>query len=147
MGEPAFRTALHEFIARWNGKRPLPWDMFNSFSHAGVGDHAWFFNNWFFSYNYSDLGLEGVRDTGSGQVVAVRNPGGMAVPFDLVLEFVDGGSERIHRTPAAWQRDPRQTEVPVPPGKRLKKVTLDMGIFPDASPGDNAWPAVPATSP
>ena len=83
MGDAAFRTALHEFMARWNGKRPLPWDMFNSFNDAGVGNYTWFFRNWFFGYNHMDLAVEGVRGTGGGQTVTVRNPGGMAVPFDL----------------------------------------------------------------
>jgi hypothetical protein len=143
MGDAAFRTALHTFMARWNGKRPLPWDMFNSFNDAGVGNYDWFFRNWFFSYNYSDLAVDGVRSAGGVQTVAVRNPGGMAVPFDLVLTFADGSSERVHRTPAAWQADGRKTEVPVAAGKTLKSVTLDTGIFVDANPGDNIWTAQP----
>jgi len=144
MGDAAFRTALHTFMARWNGKRPLPWDMFNSFNDAGVGNYDWFFRNWFFSYNHMDLAVDGVRSAGGVQTVAVRNPGGMAVPFDLVLTFADGSSERVHRTPAAWQADGRKTEVPVAAGKTLKSVTLDTGIFVDANPGDNAWKAEPA---
>jgi hypothetical protein len=74
----------------------------------------------------------------------VRNPGGMAIPFGLVLTFADGSSERVHRTPAAWQADGRTTEVPVAAGKTLKSVTLDTGIFVDANPGDNTWKAGPA---
>ena len=31
-GRRPFKTSLHAFIDRWNGKRPLPWDMFNTFS-------------------------------------------------------------------------------------------------------------------
>jgi Peptidase family M1 domain len=141
MGDAAFRTGLHEFMTRWHGKRPLPWDMFNSFNNAGVGDYTWFFNNWFFSYNHVDLTLAGVRDGANGSSVAVHNPGGMAIPFDLVLNYSDGSSERVHRTPAAWQAHPRKTEVPVPAGKALKSATLDTGLFPDANPGDNAWSA------
>lgn len=141
MGDAAFRTGLHEFMTRWHGKRPLPWDMFNSFNNAGVGDYTWFFNNWFFSYNHVDLTLAGVRDGANGSSVAVHNPGGMAIPFDLVLNYSDGSSERVHRTPAAWQAHPRKTEVPAPAGKALKSATLDTGLFPDANPGDNAWSA------
>jgi Peptidase family M1 domain len=141
MGDAAFRTGLHEFMTRWHGKRPLPWDMFNSFNNAGVGDYTWFFNNWFFSYNHVDLTLAGVRNGANGSSVAVHNPGGMAIPFDLVLNYSDGSSERVHRTPAAWQAHPRKTEVPVPAGKALKSATLDTGLFPDANPGDNAWSA------
>jgi Peptidase family M1 domain len=139
MGDAAFRTGLHEFMTRWQGKRPLPWDMFNSFNDAGVGDYTWFFNNWFFSYNHSDLSLTGVQDRTNGVSVAVHNPGGMAIPFDLVLNYTDGSTERVHRTPAAWQADARKTLVPVASGKFLKSITLDTGIFPDANPIDNTW--------
>jgi hypothetical protein len=141
MGDAAFRTALHTFMARWNGKRPLPWDMFNSFNDAGVGNHDWFFRNWFFSYNHMDLALDAVRSDGGVQTVAVRNPGGMAVPFDLVLAYADGSSERVHLTPSAWQADGRRTEVRIAGGKALRSVTLDTGIFVDANPADNVWTA------
>jgi hypothetical protein len=78
--------------------------------------------------------------------VTVRNPGGMAVPFDLVLDYADGSSERVHRTPAAWQADGRKTDVQVAGGKALRSVTLDTGIFVDANPGDNTWAADKAGS-
>ena len=141
MGDAAFRTALHTFMARWAGKRPLPWDMFNSFNDAGVGNHDWFFRNWFFSYNHMDLALDAVRSEGGVQTVTVRNPGGMAVPFDLVLAYTDGSGERVHLTPAVWQADGRRTEVRIAGGKALRSVSLDTGIFVDANPADNAWSA------
>ena len=141
MGDEAFRKGLHEFMTRWNGKRPLPWDMFNTFNDVGVGNYTWFFRNWFFSYNYSDLTLAGVQSAEGKHTVSVRNPGGMAAPFDVVLEYADGTSERVHRTPAAWQTDGRQTEVVVANAKVLKSVTVDNGIYVDANPADNAWQA------
>lgn len=33
--------------------------------------------------------------------------------------------------------------VPLPTAKALKSVTVDTGIFVDASPGDNTWTAQP----
>jgi hypothetical protein len=70
----------------------------------------------------------------------------VAVPFDVVLEFIDGSTKRVHRTPAAWRADGRRTEVPVAGGKTLKSVTLDSGIFVDANLGDNTWGADKAGS-
>jgi hypothetical protein len=70
----------------------------------------------------------------------------MALPFDVVLGYADGSSERVHRTPAAWQADGRRTEVRVAAGKALRSVTLDTGIFVDFNPGDNAWAADKAGS-
>ena len=143
MGDAAFKQALHRFMADWHGKRPLPWDMFNSFNHAGSGDHTWFFRNWFFSHNYMDLGIAGMA--AGGNAVVVRNHGGAAMPFDLALTYTDGSDERVHRTPAAWRADPRRTEVPIAVGKTLKSASLETGIYPDANPADNAWAADTAT--
>lgn len=61
------------------------------------------------------------------------------MPFDLVLTYADGTSERVHRTPATWQSDGGATEVRVSNGKALGTVTLDTGIFVDFNPKDNSW--------
>ncbi len=135
MGDAAFKTALHSFMTRWQGKRPLPWDMFASFNNAGVGNYDWFFARWFFGYNHMDLGIGAV----STAVVTVRNPGGMPLPFDLAVTYADGTSERIHRTPAARQANPRETTIPLPASKKPVGVTIDTGIFEDFQPSDNNW--------
>lgn len=139
MGDAPFKKALHEFMARWHGKRPIPWDMFNSFNNASGGNHNWFFNNWFFGYNYMDLGLGSVRSENGQHEVEVRNKGGMAMPFELVLNYADGSSEPIHKTPVVWKETPRSTVVAIPSSKALKSVSVDSGIFVDFYPSDNAW--------
>ena len=139
MGDDAFKKGLHTFMERWHGKRPLPWDMFYSFNNAGVGNHSWFFKNWFFGYNFMDLAIGDVRTDSGSHVVKVRNPGGMAMPFDLILNYADGTSERVHRTPAAWQSDGGATDVTISNSKTLSAVTLDTGIFVDFNPQDNSW--------
>lgn len=139
MGDEAFKKGLHTFMERWHGKRPLPWDMFNSFNNAGVGNHSWFFKNWFFGYNYMDLALGDVRSENGAHAVTVRNAGGMAMPFDFVMTYADGTSERVHRSPAAWQANGRTTKVSVSNSKALASVMLDTGIFVDFNPADNSW--------
>lgn len=141
MGETAFKQGLHLFMTRWAGKRPLPWDMFASFNAAGAGDHDWFFANWFFGYNYMDVGIASVASKAGGHTIGLRNTGGMALPFDLVLTYADGTSERIHRTPAIWQTAPRAAVVEVASSKPLAAITLDTGLFVDFAPGDNQWKA------
>lgn len=135
MGDAAFKAALHNFMTRWQGKRPLPWDMFASFNNAGVGNYDWFFARWFFGYNHMDLAIGGVTDAS----VTVRNAGGLPLPFDLAVTYADGSSERIHRTPAAWRANPRETTIALPAGKPLVGVTIDTGIFEDFRPADNSW--------
>lgn len=143
MGDAAFKQGLHTFMNRWHGKRPLPWDMFNSFNDASVGNYNWFFNNWFFGSNFMDIGLGEVRSSEGAHTFQIQNKGGMAMPFDLVMTYADGTSERIHQTPEVWKDSLRQTVVTVSNGKQLRSVTIDGGIFKDFSPVDNEWKAAP----
>ncbi len=41
MGDDAFKVSLHAFIERWHGKRPLPWDMFNTFEDTSDLELNW----------------------------------------------------------------------------------------------------------
>jgi hypothetical protein len=115
--------------------------MFNSFNNAGVGNHNWFFNNWFFGFNYMDIGITGVTSGAAGQTVAIANKGGMAIPFDVVVTYADGASERIHRTPYVWRDTPRAAEVQVTSAKPIGSVALDTGLWVDFVPADNSWSA------
>jgi hypothetical protein len=147
MGDKAFKASLHEFIARWNGKHPLPWDMFNTFNATSGENLNWFFNNWFFSNNYPDLALAGVR-LGKGETeVQVNNVGGFAMPFDVIVAYADGAQETFHQNPAIWKDSPDTATITVKTPKEVKMVALDGGIFMDAAPTDNVWPPQPATDP
>lgn len=143
MGDAPFKNALHLFMMRWNGKRPLPWDMFASFNAVGTGNHDWFFANWFFGHNYMDIGVSGVTSDTDAHVIGLRNPGGMALPFDIVIAYADGTSERMHHSPAIWKDSPRSTEIRLKADKALASVTLDTGLFVDFVPADNVWKAQP----
>jgi aminopeptidase N len=139
LGDAGFKNALHEYMARWNGKHPTPWDFFHSFNSATGQNLNWFWNSWFFSNNYIDLALKEVKSSGSNTSVAVQNMGGMPVPFDIVVTYSDGSNERFHQTPAVWQKDGSNITVTVKTKKPADAVKLDGGIYMDATPKDNEW--------
>jgi hypothetical protein len=88
-----------------------------------------------------DLAIAGVSSGADGHAVTLRNPGGMAVPFDVVATYADGTSERTHRMPGTWKDNPRETVVRGPSAKALQSVMVDSGLFVDFVPADNAWKA------
>jgi hypothetical protein len=139
MGDVAFKQALHEFMARWNGKHPLPWDMFNTFNDASGQNYNWFFNNWFFSYNYLDLAVKSVQPTKGGYTLQVENVGGMAMPFDVKIVYADGSKANFRQNPRIWQDTPQTATIPIKSTQKLKSLTLDGGIFMDFNPADNTW--------
>jgi hypothetical protein len=131
LGDALFKKALHEYMDRWHGKHPIPWDYFNSMSSASGQDLNWFFNNWFFTNGYIDLAVGPV----SGNSVTVNNIGGFVAPFDMLLEYTDGTRETLHQTAAVWRTNQQQAVITTP--KPVKSVKLDGGIFMDANEKDN----------
>jgi hypothetical protein len=139
LGDAAFRKVLHAFIDRWQGKHPIPWDMFNTFNNVTGQNLNWFWDRWFFTNNYIDLAISAVTRTGSGYTVSIDNIGGMPVPVDLRAAFGDGTSEIIHQTPAVWAANARRADVAIQTRKALQSVQLNGGIWMDADSTNNRW--------
>jgi hypothetical protein len=143
LGDELFKKALHGYMDRWHGKHPIPWDYFNSMSNVSGRNLDWYFKNWFFTNNYNDIAISNAVKGKDGYTLTVKNIGGFAIPFDVVLTFTDGSTKTIHQTPAVWEANQKQTYVTFKAvrGKSLKSVTLDNGIFVDANKADNTWTA------
>lgn len=139
LGDATFKKALHEFMTRWNGKHPIPWDFFNTFNDATGQNLNWFWNSWFFSHNYIDLALKDVKISAGSTSVSIANEGGMPIPFDVVVTYTDGTTETFHQTPAVWQKDGKAATVPVKTKKPVASVKIESGIYMDAAPKDNEW--------
>jgi len=137
LGDDLFKKALHYYMDNWNGKHPIPWDYFNSMN-AGSGKNLnWFFNNWFYTNNYIDLKINSISQEKNQMVLTVDNVGGFAIPFDVVLTYEDGTTEKGHFTPVVWEKDQKSTSLNIPVKKKIKSVNLDGGIFMDYTPDDN----------
>lgn len=139
LGDVLFKKTLHIYMADWNGKHPSPWDFFNTFSRASGQNLNWFWSNWFFSPDYIDLGVQSVTPGATGTLVKISNIGGMYTPFDLVAEFTDGSSEKIHKTSTVWKINGQVATIQLSGRKKLRSLLIDGGIFMDANPADNTW--------
>jgi hypothetical protein len=141
LGDELFKKALHGYMDRWHGKHPIPWDYFNSMSNVSGRNLDWYFKNWFFTNGYNDIAISKAVKGKDGYTLTVKNIGGFAIPFDVVLTFTDGSTQTIHQTPAVWEANQKQTYVTFKAviGKSLTSVTLDNGIFVDANKADNTW--------
>ena len=60
LGDELFKKCLHQYIDRWHGKHPIPWDFFNSFNTSAGRNLNWFWSNWFFTSNYIDIAVQQV---------------------------------------------------------------------------------------
>ncbi len=139
LGDAEFKKCLHEFMSRWNGKHPLPWDMFNTFNNVSGKDLNWFFQSWFFSHGYIDLALENVTPNDKGYSVSLKNIGGFVAPVNFIVKYEDGTTEKIHQTPGIWSKNQTAATVEVVSNKQVKSLILDGDIFMDADETNNRW--------
>jgi aminopeptidase N len=139
MGDAPFKESLHEFIARWQGKHPIPWDMFNTFNAVSGQDLNWFFERWFFEPNYIDLAVADVQKTDGGYLLQVENRGGKPIPFDVAVTYADGTQASFRQNPALWQNSPDSATIALGTTQDIAKLVLDGGIFLDITDPDNTW--------
>jgi hypothetical protein len=141
LGEEQFKKALHFYMDSWNGKHPIPWDFFNCINTSSDKNFNWFFNNWFFTNNHIDIAIEKVEDQNSKKTIWIKNVGGFAIPFDVVIMYDDNSKEILHQNPVVWKSNQKNTTIRLKSDKKIKSVTLDNGIFMDATPINNVWNA------
>lgn len=141
LGDGLFKKSLHEFMDRWHGKHPTPWDMFYSFDNASGKNLTWFWQSWFFSPSYIDLAIEKVVLSATQLAITIQNVGGYVTPVDVVIMFADGTQETVHQTPAIWQMNQQRAMVKISTKKKVKSIRLDGGIFVDSDKNNNEWVA------
>ncbi|MES2893760.1 MAG: M1 family metallopeptidase [Bacteroidota bacterium] len=141
LGDDLFKKSLHGFMDRWNGKHPIPWDMFNSFSNLSGKHLTWYFDNWFMTSHFLDIGIDQLKPTSTGYTLTLKNIGGYAVPTDLLIVYTDGSKDSIHQTPAIWEKNQQAATIILKTKKKISELRLDGGVFMDADAKNNTWSA------
>jgi hypothetical protein len=139
LGDDMFRKCLHGFMERWNGKHPIPWDMFNSFNDLSGKNLNWYWNNWFFSTGYMDIAVDKVEKKKKGYNLVLKNIGGYAVPTNATIEYEDGSTETKHFTASIWEQNPQMATIFLETKKKIDYLKLDNGIYVDANDKDNVF--------
>lgn len=139
LGEKLFKKCLQGYMARWHGHHPIPWDFFNAFNNISGKDLNWFWDSWFFSHGYTDLGVDKVIRRKDDYAVIVQNIGGFDIPFDVKINYSDGTIDDIHESPVVWEKDQKQTTVNIKTKKSIRSVTIVTALWADANEKDNVW--------
>lgn len=61
MGRDLFDYAFKEYANRWKFKHPTPEDFFRTMEDASAVDLDWFWRGWFFTTDYTDIGIKEVK--------------------------------------------------------------------------------------
>jgi len=137
LGEENFKEALHEYINRWNGKHPTPYDFFFSFTDVYGSDLDWLIKPWYFEDGYVDLAIGDISQKGTNQNIEIQNKGKFPAPFALKIEYENGGTETIKQKASVWKNGNKKFLIEIANSKTIKKIELvDLSLV-DANLSNN----------
>ncbi|MBA3647098.1 MAG: M1 family metallopeptidase [Chitinophagales bacterium] len=144
LGDEIFFRALHEYINRWHGKHPVPYDFFNTFNDVSAQDLSWFFKPWFFESGYPDLTIKEVSKIESGSLnasekwnVLIERKGSIPVPVYLEFILQNNAIVKFNSTAAIWQDGKKEFTVEEQLPGKLKEIKLGNSFIPDTNKKDN----------
>ena len=85
LGRDTFRKALQEYIYRWNGKHPIPYDFFNSFDDYLGKDLSWYWKPWFFEFGVPDLAIKSYDKKNNLLEMEIEKVGNIPIPIKISL--------------------------------------------------------------
>jgi hypothetical protein len=142
LGNDEFYRAYRTYIHRWEYKHPSPWDFFRTFNDVTGQDLDWFWQPWFFSREWLDQAVTGVRRQGGELAVTVENKGGLYAPVDVTATLADGKTVSWRAPASVWFGGARTITTRHAVQGTVTAVTLDAaGNFPDVDRTNDRWSA------
>jgi hypothetical protein len=141
LGQEKFTEALHEYMRRWNGKHPTPYDFFFSVNDVTGQDLSWLYQPWFFEYGYADLAIGNVSRGGDSYRVAIERVGRQPVPVRLRIIYTDGSIEEWREPASVWREGNRIHTIELRTEQEIREIELGNPNIPDADLTNNRYTA------
>jgi len=139
IGDELFLQALQEFINRWKGKHPTPYDFFFTFNEVTGQNLNWFWNPWFFESGYPDLAIDRVISGEHKAEVTIRKVGNIPTPIKLKVSYENETSEEYYFPVDIWKDGNEICEIEVELSNILKEVQLGNLKIPDSNRENNLF--------
>lgn len=139
LGDKIFLKALQEYVNRWNGKHPTPYDFFFTFENVTGNNLNWFWKPWFFDYGYPDLAIKKVEIEVQKIKVTIQRVGNVPTPIKLKLIFENKSTEEIYFSANVWKEDDGEFILEHYLSGVLKEVQLGDLTIPDSNRQNNIF--------
>ena len=139
LGDEVFKKTLKEYMARWNGKHPTPYDFFFTFNDVTKQNLNWFWKPWFFEIGVPDLALKSATKTGK---IVVERKGALPIPINIEIVFEDGTKEYAYESAAVWKDGKTEFTLTKKVAKKIKTVRLTSNYIPDNDMTNNTLEAM-----
>lgn len=135
MGEKLFLECSREFIDRWAGKSPTPYDFFYTFEHVSGQDLGWLWKPWFFDFGFVDVKIESFSKGELGLSLL----GNLPVPLVIDVEYRDGSFRRFTESVDIWSEGRQGFSKSLPDHEDVVKIILNKNL-PDSNRSNNIYP-------
>lgn len=138
LGNEKFMEAVHSFIKNWHGRHPIPFDYFFTFNKIAGKNLSWFWNSWYFTRDYADLGIKNVVSGNQKLTVEIIKAGNVPVPVNLVFYYSDGTRDSVYKSTSVWENTDT-LKIDFKPVKTVTKIELGAAFIPDSNPKNNFY--------
>ncbi|MCX7797632.1 MAG: M1 family metallopeptidase [Melioribacter sp.] len=140
LGDDLFKKCLIEYINRWNGKHPTPYDFFFTFNNVANQDLSWFWKPWFFDFSYPDLSIKSFTQNRKKISLTIINKGGLPLPVKIFGHLENGKSELLYKASAKiWEKNKTKLKLKLIPKSKYLKIELNNAQIPDVNREDNIY--------
>jgi aminopeptidase N len=139
LGKEIFLKALKEFMNRWNGKHPVPYDFFFTFNEVTGQNLNWFWKPWFFETGYPDLKIEKVSVKDDIVEIVIKKEGVVPTPVKLTLTYEEVNEETFYYTTEVWKDGNESFIINAELKGSLKEIDLGDITIPDSNRDNNLF--------
>lgn len=140
VGTDKFQIAFKEFVIRWQGKHPTPWDMFYTFNDILKENYNWYWKAWYFDLGHPDLSIELIE---TDLLIKRVGEGSLPLPIKLVVEKINGEFEVIEKPLSIWKNGDKQISISLSELENIRSIKIDAESVPDVDLTNNVIDLVP----
>jgi len=139
LGENKFKDTIHQFLDRWNGKHPTPYDLFFTLNETSGQNLDWLFKPWFYEFGYVDIAIKSVLQNAEHYKINIEKKGHYPAPVHLKIIFADRSVETIKENASVWKEGNTVYSIKRKSLKKIKSVELLDSSLLDADLSNNCY--------
>jgi len=137
LGKDLFLECLQEYIKRWQGKHPIPFDFFFTFNEVSGKDLSWYWKPWFFEQGYPDLSIKNASYKNSKLEIEIEKIGSIPTPVELMITCEDSSVININKTAEVWENGDKNLIIEKETDKKPVSIILGSSSIPDSDRRNN----------
>jgi hypothetical protein len=130
---------VKEYINRWKGKHPTPYDFFFTMNDLFGENLSWYWEPWYFEFRSPDLSITDVEKSSDKSTIIIENPGGLPIPVEVTIQFKNGKTDRIRKSAYLWKDNTSQLRLEMLTSSPIERIVLGHRNIPDINPKNNVW--------